>query len=87
MVSIVKVDTLQNLNSSNLITQANATTITIGASGQTVTIPAGVTFNTASASVSLPTTIQVNTIQNTNSSNIITQFLLLIIIELGEQMH
>ena len=60
MVSIVKVDTLQNTNSSNLITQANATTITIGASGQTVSVPSG-------------STLQVNTIQNTNSSALITQ--------------
>lgn len=41
MVSVVKVDTLQNLNSSNLITQANATTITIGASGQTISLAEG----------------------------------------------
>jgi hypothetical protein len=36
MVSIVKVDTLQNLNSSTIITQHNITTIIIGTSGQTV---------------------------------------------------
>jgi hypothetical protein len=38
MVSIVKVDTLQNLNSSNLITQANATTITVGSTTNTIEI-------------------------------------------------
>jgi hypothetical protein len=67
--AVVKADTIQNSNSSNLIVQTNTTTITIATSGQTITIPSGVTFNTASASISLPTTIQVNTIQNTNSSN------------------
>jgi hypothetical protein len=60
MVSIVKVDTLQNLNSSTLITQHNITTIIIGTSGQTVKAPTGVT-------------LQVDTIQNTNSNSLITQ--------------
>jgi len=73
MGGILQVDTIQNNNTSTLITQTNATTITIGTTGQTITIPSGVTFNTASASISLPTTIQVNTIQNTNSSTLITQ--------------
>jgi hypothetical protein len=73
MGGIIQVDTIQNNNTSTLITQTNATTITVGTSGQTITIPSGVTFNTASASISLPTTIQVNTIQNTNSSTLITQ--------------
>jgi len=41
MSSILRVDTLQNTNSSNLITQANATTITIGASGQTISLASG----------------------------------------------
>ena len=46
MTSVLKVDTLQNLNSSTIITQTNATTITIGASGQTISIPSGATLNT-----------------------------------------
>ena len=54
MASIIRTDTLQNLNTSNIITQTNATTITIGASGQNIVIPSGVTFNTASATVNYP---------------------------------
>jgi hypothetical protein len=44
MASIIRTDALQNLNTSNIISQTNATTLTIGASGQTVTIPAGATI-------------------------------------------
>ena len=46
MGGILQVDTIQNNNASNLITQTNVTTITIGASGQTISIPAGATLNT-----------------------------------------
>jgi hypothetical protein len=46
MGGILQVDTIQNNNTSNLITQTNVTTITIGASGQTITVPAGATLNT-----------------------------------------
>jgi hypothetical protein len=44
MASIIRTDALQNLNTSNIITQTNATTLTIGASGQTISIPAGATL-------------------------------------------
>jgi hypothetical protein len=44
MASILRTDSLQNLNTSNIITQTNATTLTIGASGQTISIPAGATL-------------------------------------------
>jgi hypothetical protein len=44
MASIIRTDSLQNLNTSNIITQTNATTLTIGASGQTISIPAGATL-------------------------------------------
>lgn len=44
MASIIRTDALQNLNTSNIITQTNATTLTIGASGQTISIPAGATI-------------------------------------------
>jgi hypothetical protein len=44
MSSILRVNTLQNSNTSNIITQTNATTLTIGASGQTISIPAGATL-------------------------------------------
>ena len=46
MGGILQVDTIQNNNTSNLITQTNVTTITIGVSGQTISIPAGATLNT-----------------------------------------
>jgi hypothetical protein len=65
MTSVLKVDTLQNLNSSTIITQTNATTLTLGTSGQTISIPSGVTFNTASATVTLPSTINATTINVT----------------------
>jgi hypothetical protein len=39
MTSVLKVTTLQNLNSSTIITQTNATTLTLGTSGQTISIP------------------------------------------------
>ena len=51
MTSVLKVDTLQNLNSSTIITQTNATTITLGISGQTVNVPTGATLTTGSNTV------------------------------------
>jgi hypothetical protein len=54
MGGILQVDTIQNNNTSTLITQTNATTITVATSGQTIIIPSGVTFNASSASVNLP---------------------------------
>ena len=44
MASIIRTDALQNLNTSNIISQTNATTLTIGASGQTISIPVGATL-------------------------------------------
>jgi hypothetical protein len=44
MTSVLKVTTLQNLNSSTIITQTNATTLTLGTSGQTISIPVGATL-------------------------------------------
>ena len=73
MGGILQVDTIQNNNATTLITQTNSTTLTFGVTGQNIVIPSGVTFNTASATVTLPTTIKVDTIQNTNSTNLITQ--------------
>lgn len=49
MASILRTDSLQNLNTSNIITQTNATTLTIGASGQTVNIPTGTVATTGKA--------------------------------------
>jgi hypothetical protein len=41
MASILKVDTIQDQSGNNIINE-NADTITIGASGDTITIPSGV---------------------------------------------
>jgi len=60
MASIIRTDALQNLNTSNIITQTNATTITVGVSGQTTSIPSGAS-------------LAVDTIKNTNLSTLITQ--------------
>ena len=43
MTGILKVDTIQNANADNIITQTNSTTLTIGTSGDTVTLAAGAT--------------------------------------------
>ena len=43
MAGILKVDTLQNSNASNIVTQTNSTTITIGTTGQTVALASGAT--------------------------------------------
>ena len=43
MAGILKVDTIQNSNASNIVTQTNSTTITIGTSGQTVALASGAT--------------------------------------------
>jgi hypothetical protein len=44
MASILRTDSIQNVNTTNLITQTNATTITLGASGQTIITASGATF-------------------------------------------
>jgi hypothetical protein len=41
MGGILQVDTIQNNNTSNLITQTNSTTITIGSTGQTISLASG----------------------------------------------
>ena len=43
MASILKVDTIQDQDGNNIINES-ANTITIGASGDTITIPSGATF-------------------------------------------
>jgi hypothetical protein len=65
MGGILQVDTIQNNNATTLITQTNSTTLTFGVSGQNIVIPSGVTFNTASATVNLPSTINATTINVT----------------------
>ena len=44
MTSILKVDTIQDQSGNNIINE-NADTITIGASGDTITIPSGATLS------------------------------------------
>jgi len=46
MTSILKADTIQDAAGNNIINE-NANTITIGASGDTINIPSGATFNVA----------------------------------------
>jgi hypothetical protein len=53
MASILKVDTIQDQSGNNIINE-NADTITIGASGDTVTIPSGATLDASSATVTIP---------------------------------
>lgn len=52
MASIIRTDALQNLNTSNIISQTNATTITVGAAGQTVAMPGSVNLPTGSVGIS-----------------------------------
>jgi hypothetical protein len=44
MTSILKVDTIQDQSGNNIINE-NADTITIGASGDTITVPTGATMS------------------------------------------
>ena len=74
MGGILQVDTIQNNNATTLITQTNSTTLTFGVSGQNIVIPSGVTFNTASATVNLPSTISATTI-NATTLNVTTTIL------------
>ena len=53
MSSILKVDTIQDQSGNNIINES-ADTITIGASGDTVTIPSGATLDASSATLTLP---------------------------------
>jgi hypothetical protein len=53
MSSILKVDTVQDQDGNNIINE-NANTITIGASGDTITIPSGATFDASASTTTLP---------------------------------
>ena len=55
MSSIIKVDTVQDTDGNNIINE-NANTITIGASGDTITIPAGAnaTLGGAGSTITIP---------------------------------
>jgi hypothetical protein len=45
MAGILRTDTIQNSNTSTIITQTNSTTITIGTTGQTVALASGASSN------------------------------------------
>ena len=51
MTSILKADTIQDSSGNNIINE-NSNTITIGASGDTVTIPSGATLDASNATLS-----------------------------------
>ena len=53
MSSIIKVDTVQDTDGNNIINE-NANTITIGASGDTITIPSGATLANAGTVTGIP---------------------------------
>jgi len=62
MAGIIRTDSIQNSSTSNLITQTNTTTVTIGASGQTISLASGATASGFGASytgvASWSTTVQ-----------------------------
>jgi len=60
MSSIIKVDTIQDQDGNNIINE-NADVITVGASGDTITIPAGATFDSSAATNTLPATVVTTT--------------------------
>jgi hypothetical protein len=78
MASIIRTDSIQNLNTSNIITQTNATTLTLGYSGQTIAVASGATLlgggiTWTSTVVTSAMTVAVNTGYFVNtSSNAIT---------------
>ena len=78
MASIIRADALQNINTSNIISQTNATTLTLGYSGQTIAVASGATLlgggiTWTSNVVTSALTVAVNTGYFVNtSSNAIT---------------
>jgi hypothetical protein len=55
MASIIRADALQNTNTSNIISQTNATTLTLGYSGQTIAVASGATLPLSNSQVTNPT--------------------------------
>jgi len=56
MSSIIKVDTIQNQSGANIISESS-NTITVGASGDTVSVPSGATFDASSSTNKLATNV------------------------------
>jgi hypothetical protein len=72
MASIIRADALQNINTTNLISQTNNTTVTIGVAADTVTIAANATLSTSTLYVNgqQVTAIQFPTITSISPSTI-----------------
>jgi hypothetical protein len=68
MSSILKVDTIQDQNGNNIINE-NANTITIGASGDTITIPSGATLSSTDPLVFPAGTVSLPSITTTGDLN------------------
>ena len=68
MSSILKVDTIQDQSGNNIINE-NADTITIGASGDTITIPAGATLSSTDPLVFPAGTVSAPAITTTGDTN------------------
>jgi hypothetical protein len=67
MTSTLRVTTIQNSNTSNIITQTNTTTLTIGASGQTIAFSAPINNPTVTNYTESVVTIGTVTTSNTIS--------------------
>jgi hypothetical protein len=68
MTSIIKVDTIQDQSGNNIINE-NADTITIGASGDTITIPSGATLSSTDPLVFPAGTVSLPSITTTGDTN------------------
>jgi hypothetical protein len=68
MTSILKVDTIQDQSGNNIINE-NADTITIGASGDTITIPSGATLSSTDPLVFPAGTVSLPAITTTGDTN------------------
>jgi hypothetical protein len=68
MASILKVDTIQDQSGNNIINE-NADTITIGASGDTITIPSGATLSSTDPLVFPAGTVSLPAITTTGDTN------------------
>jgi hypothetical protein len=68
MSSILKVDTIQDQNGNNIINE-NADTITIGASGDTISIPSGATLSSTDPLIFPAGTVSLPSITTTGDTN------------------
>jgi len=69
MTAILKVDTIQDTSGNNIINQ-HANTITIGASGDTITIPSGATITNSGTATGFGKVLQVVTGETTTNTQI-----------------